>query len=158
MSKGNALRGIAAISFIAVLSLVIAMACGSKSSPTNPYNNNPPPGGGGGGGNTAHSHSIGIAYVAFSPAALTIARGDTVVWTNDDAINHTVTSNTGTALQSGPIASGMTYRHVFATAGVYDYHCSIHTTMHGVVTVQQTNAATKYNGAADNFAASFFYQ
>jgi plastocyanin len=141
MLKYNAFRWIATISLVAVLSLVMAMACGSKGSTTSPYNNNPPPppppgGGGGGGGGTAHSHSVSVMYFAFSPAGITIAHGDTVVWTNNDTITHTVTSNTGTVLNSGGIAPGMTYRHVFATAGVYDYHCSIHTTMHGAITVQ----------------------
>ncbi len=143
MLKGRAFRTIAAISFVAILSLVIAMACGGKSNSTSPYNNNPPPpppgggnGGGGGGGSTAHSYSVSVAYFAFSPAGVSVAHGDTVVWTNNDTITHTVTSNTGAELNSGGIAPGMTYRHVFATAGVFDYHCAIHSTMHGAVTVQ----------------------
>lgn len=41
----------------------------------------------------------------------------------------------GTSFDSGNIAAGGTFQHVFATAGSFPYHCNIHTNMLGSVTV-----------------------
>ncbi len=84
---------------------------------------------------TAHYHAVSIQNFAFSPSALTVSVADTVAWTNNDTTTHTVTSDSGSELGS-TVNQGQTYVHVFAQAGSYPYHCAIHTTMHGSVTVQ----------------------
>jgi plastocyanin len=120
------------------LALVVAGAfitagCGNSSSPTSYNNNNPPPSTP---SPSSHFHNVSIQNFAFSPGSLSISVGDTVKWTNNDSAAHTVTSDTGAELQSSQIGQGGTYQHVFHTAGSFVYHCSIHTTMHGSVTVQ----------------------
>ncbi len=114
----------------------LVSGCGSKGGSAN-YSTNPPP-------TTpppppppasTHLHLVTIQYMAFSPSSLTIPVGDTVQWTNDDAVTHTVTSDTGTELGS-TLAPGTMYQHVFMTAGSFPYHCAIHTYMHGSVTAQ----------------------
>lgn len=105
---------------------VLITGCGNNKS-TNP---NPPPV-----THSSHYHAVSIQGFAFSPAALPIAVGDTVVWTNNDSASHTVTSDTGTEL-AGSLGNGQTYQHIFMTANSFPYHCTIHTTMHGSVTVQ----------------------
>jgi plastocyanin len=47
---------------------------------------------------------------------------------------HTVTFDDGSA-DSGNLAPGSTFDHTFATAGTFAYHCAIHSSMHGTVTV-----------------------
>jgi len=82
------------------------------------------------------TNNITIQDFAFSPLTLTIHAGDTVVWTNQDAMGHTVTSDSGGELNSSTIPGGGTYSHTFAAAGTYSYHCSIHPSMKGTIIVQ----------------------
>jgi plastocyanin len=82
----------------------------------------------------AAGHDVGIANFAFSPNSITIAPGDTVTWTNSDGTTHTVTGNNG-SWGSGNLANGGTYTHQFNETGDFSYHCSIHSSMTGVVHV-----------------------
>jgi plastocyanin len=110
---------------ILISGVLIFGACGSKSKSTN----TPPV------THSANFHDISIANFAFSPGSLTIAAGDTVLWTNNQNVSHTVTSDTGSELAAS-LSSGATYQHIFMTAGNFPYHCTIHPSMHGSVTVQ----------------------
>jgi len=83
---------------------------------------------------SAAGHDVGIASFAFSPNSVTIAPGDTVTWTNSDGTAHTVTGNNGT-WGSGNLANGQTYTHQFNETGDFTYHCTIHSSMTGVVHV-----------------------
>ena len=58
--------------------------------------------------------------------------GDTIIWTNNDSQEHTVTQN---SFDSGIIASGQTFEHTFEEAGEFIYHCSIHPFMTGKVII-----------------------
>jgi plastocyanin len=75
---------------------------------------------------------------AFDPRELSVAVGTTVRWTFADngptgnvPVPHDVV---GDGFQS-PIMTTGTFDHTFATAGTYEYVCSLHPTMTGVVTV-----------------------
>ena len=87
---------------------------------------------GNGGNNTGNT--VSIKNFAFSAASLSVAKGTTVTWTNNDAATHTVTADDG-SFDSGNIAAGATFTHTFTTAGTVAYHCSIHTTMKANVVV-----------------------
>jgi plastocyanin len=76
--------------------------------------------------------TIGNSDVGFVPSSMTIKRGTTVVWTNRDLTNHTVT---GRGWDSGIIAPDGSYRRRFDTTGAFDYSCSIHPTMQGTINV-----------------------
>src|SRR5579862_2894774 len=78
--------------------------------------------------------TVGIKNFAFSPATITVKAGSTVVWTNDDSIQHDVTFNGG-GIVSGAMNHNDTFSHTFPTAGTYHYICSIHPFMHGTVIV-----------------------
>ncbi len=94
------------------------------------------PSGGGGGGGTGSS-SVNIKNFAFDPANLTIKKGTTVTWTNNDNVDHTVTTTSGPeSFDSGNIKPGGTYTHTFNTTGNYSYFCKIHPYMTASVTVQ----------------------
>ncbi len=80
-------------------------------------------------------NEIWIQGMAFEPNTITVAAGTTITWINKDAVNHTVTSNTG-LFDSGMIPKDGTYQHTFSTAGTYPYHCTIHSSMTGTVVVQ----------------------
>ena len=81
---------------------------------------------------------------AFSPSSAQIKVGDTVVWTNEDATPHTVTSGSNGQpdgnFDSSPnlsplMASGQTFEHAFGDAGQYSYYCQLHPNMVGTVSV-----------------------
>jgi plastocyanin len=77
---------------------------------------------------------VAIKDFAFNPATTTASAGNKVTWTNSDTTAHTVTFDDGSA-DSGNLAPGSTFDHTFATAGSFAYHCTIHSQMHGTVTV-----------------------
>lgn len=85
---------------------------------------------------TSGSMNVNIKNLAFSPSSLTINKGLTVVWTNNDNVAHTVTSDSGNELNSPVINPGQTYSHTFNTLGTYNYHCTIHTFMKGSVSAR----------------------
>jgi plastocyanin len=78
--------------------------------------------------------------MSFAPSTLSVSAGTIVTWTNNDAINHTVTSDSG-LFDSGAIPAAAlyvspgTFIYIFSTPGTYSYHCSIHPTMTGTVIV-----------------------
>jgi len=73
--------------------------------------------------------------MAFRPLRVAIAAGTTVVWTNSDAMVHTVTSDDG-RWSSGAIEPGATWRRRFDRPGTYTFHCTPHPFMKGVVVVR----------------------
>ena len=77
---------------------------------------------------------ITIKDFRFMPSSLTVHVGDTVRWTNRGPSMHTTTSNTG-LWDSGTLAVSQTFSFKFTATGVYSYHCNIHPTMTGVITV-----------------------
>ncbi|MEP6464951.1 MAG: cupredoxin family copper-binding protein [Parafilimonas sp.] len=88
---------------------------------------------GNGGGNGA-GNAVSIKNFAFSVSSLSVAKATTVTWTNNDAVTHTVTADDA-SFDSGNIAPGATFSHIFNTAGTVAYHCSIHTSMKANVVI-----------------------
>jgi len=89
-----------------------------------------------------------LADKAFSPDEIKIKSGDSVKWTNNDAMFHTVVSGSGIndpakgkefdSGLSGPNAlttKGKTFTHTFTKAGEFPYFCQLHPTMVGKVEV-----------------------
>ena len=81
------------------------------------------------------STEVSILNFEFNPTQLIVRVGSTVTWTNNDKVIHTVTSDVGSEMNSGPIKPGSTYSHVFDSAGTFIYHCTIHPNMIGNITV-----------------------
>lgn len=77
---------------------------------------------------------VSIDGFAFAPVTLTVAAGTTVTWTNRDEEPHTVAASDG-SFHSPGMGTGATFTHTFATAGTFEYVCSIHPMMHGTVVV-----------------------
>jgi len=84
------------------------------------------------------TNSVTIQNFAFSPANITVKKGTTVTWTNQDSTAHTVTETDGqTGPNSDSIDPGKTFTFTYNTAGTFKYHCSIHSEMTGSVTVTE---------------------
>ena len=82
------------------------------------------------------TNKVTIANMAFGPADITVKKGTSVTWTNQDSIAHTVTENDGKNGPSAPpLNQGQGYSFTFSETGTFHYHCSIHPEMVGTVTV-----------------------
>jgi plastocyanin len=83
------------------------------------------------------TRTVVIQGFSFKPAHITIKRGTRVTWINKDMTTHTATANNG-AFDSGRLRPGQSYSHTFKTAGrTNKYHCEIHHSMMGSVTVKR---------------------
>jgi len=81
-------------------------------------------------------NEISIQNFSFSPASLTVKKGKSVKWINQDSVPHTATENDGKNGPSSPeLAPGQSYSFTFNETGVFHYHCTLHSNMTGVVTV-----------------------
>jgi len=76
----------------------------------------------------------------FAPTTAFVNVGGTVTWTNGTDALHTVTSDTGSELNSPTIAAAKTFTHTFATTGTFAYHCTIHPYAVGKVVVLAAGA------------------
>jgi plastocyanin len=103
------------ISMTAIALLLLPLFVHARSKPT-----------------TVHVNIKGMKY---DPASVTVKAGDTVTWTNADQRDHSVAAADG-SFSSGNIGPGATYSFVFHKAGKFEYSCSLHPRMKGVVIVQ----------------------
>jgi plastocyanin len=76
--------------------------------------------------------AVKMAGLAFAPGTLTVARGATVVFDNDDTAPHTVTARSG-GVDSGVLDPGRQFSTT-VTDG-FDYFCSIHPSMTATIAV-----------------------
>jgi plastocyanin len=82
----------------------------------------------------APSDEVQIVDRIYQPSALTVETGQSVLWHNTTLQPHTVTA-LGGEFDSGPLSGGESFSVMFTNPGTFAYKCTIHPTMHGVVTV-----------------------
>ena len=118
---------------LVVIVLAIA-ACSGTASPTSPAAAPSTAASAQASAGGSGSNAVEIKNTAFNPATITVKAGDKVTWTNNDGFAHTVTLDDN-SVDSGNFNAGSTFDHTFAVAGTFAYHCKIHSSMHGTVTV-----------------------
>lgn len=78
--------------------------------------------------------------IQFSPGSVTVKKGATVEWVNNDSVNHDVTKDTGPGPNfssgSGNMSNGDTYKVTFNSAGTVKYECTVHPGMTGTIVVK----------------------
>lgn len=86
------------------------------------------------------TQAVTIDTFQFKPRDLEIREGTKVVWTNEDDVQHTVTSGTPegrtelfNTLLNG---KGARFEFTFAQAGTYRYFCNRHQHMRGEIVVK----------------------
>jgi plastocyanin len=79
-------------------------------------------------------HRVEIRAMQFTPAELTVSKGDVVEWVNLDAFPHTATA--AGAFDSASIATQGTWRLTAEQAGTFRYVCTLHPTMAGTLIVK----------------------
>jgi len=79
---------------------------------------------------------IGIDKFAYGPKEVTVAPGTRIVWTNHDETPHTVTSNDKSFASKG-LDTDDKFEHTFGREGDFNYLCTVHPFMTGVVHVRK---------------------
>ncbi len=80
-------------------------------------------------------NTVNIQNFAFNPETVTVNKGDTVTWTNNDSATHHIVADDG-SFDLGNQTNGSTVKQKFDASGTFSYHCSIHPTMVGKVIVK----------------------
>lgn len=121
----------------ALLMVLLLGACSSTDAPEDPS-----------------GIEVRVANIAYMPASLDVAVGDTVTWTSEDqGVRHTVTSGepageTVPGVSEGEAAkpdgsfdgalddAGDSFTFTFDTAGSYAYFCEVHPSMTAEINVR----------------------
>jgi plastocyanin len=78
---------------------------------------------------------ISIADFQFTPAEITIAPGESIIWINNDGAPHGLEFPDGSP-SSDLLLPGASYTRPFDKPGTYEYNCSVHPYMTGRVIVR----------------------
>ena len=120
---------------VLLVSSCVGAACGLEISPTIDASATealvPPPAPPG-----PSTIEASVAHFSFAPEAIRVEAGSTVVWTNDDGRDHTITPTHDAGEFGGDLEeSGGALIARFDEPGTFGYFCSIHSHMAGVVIV-----------------------
>ena len=88
--------------------------------------------------NARENQSVMMQNFAYNPATLSVKKGTTVTWTNQDSVDHDVVSEpNGDMFKSELFSEGESYSFTFNSVGTYNYYCSVHPRMKGSITVTE---------------------
>jgi len=79
-------------------------------------------------------HSVVIDGLRYAPETITVKRGETIVWVNNDPFPHTVTAQG--VFDSGEIPAGKVWEYTPRRVGRYAYICTVHPNMKGTLQVE----------------------
>jgi 3',5'-cyclic-AMP phosphodiesterase len=82
------------------------------------------------------ANEIGIDNFSFTPSVLTVKRGTTVTWINNDDVPHLIVNVEQRFKQSAVLDTDQRYRVSLTKPGTYNYFCSLHPKMQGRIVVQ----------------------
>ncbi|CAN5719937.1 hypothetical protein BH23GEM10_BH23GEM10_08200 [soil metagenome] len=78
----------------------------------------------------------GMRNLAYQPARIEVPAGTTIIWQNNDQVEHSVTA-TDRSWDSGVIRPGETWQRTFTEPGTHAFFCTPHPFMTGVIVVRQ---------------------
>ena len=94
----------------------------------------------GGGGTVKSNVEVGMKDIQFDPAEVTVKKGGTITWTNNESVPHDVTKEDGPGPDfssgEGDMQEGDTFGQKFTTPGKIAYLCTVHPQMTGTITVK----------------------
>src|SRR3954468_19707649 len=111
------MRPLALIALVAVA--LVAAGCGgsSKKSSSSTAAGSPP---------AAVPGAISMKGLRFHPNSATVRVGQKVTWTNDDNVDHNLTSTSGAKFMSRAFGHAHTYAFTPRKAGTVTYVCTLH--------------------------------
>jgi plastocyanin len=129
-------RALTALALALAVGLLLTACTGSSSSsstttpaPTSAAASTPSASSGGG-------TTVTISNFAFQPDALTLPPGPaTITVTNEDSTLHSFTLDDGSVSKDVPPGSTVEVKITVPSSGTLGWHCRIHTTMTGTITV-----------------------
>ena len=80
--------------------------------------------------------AVSIIDFGFTPSAISAKVGDVIAFTNTGSKSHTATLDVGHC-GTGTLANGASGGMTFSQAGTYPFHCAIHSSMTGTITVTE---------------------
>ena len=86
-------------------------------------------------GSSAAAATVVMDGTAFQPAAVVVRAGDVVEWVNKDPFPHNVSADAA-GLHSGDLEPERTWRYRAVARGTFEYLCTLHPGMSGVITVK----------------------
>jgi plastocyanin len=96
---------------------------------------------------SAATANVSMTDNVFTPQAVTIKVGDSVMWTNDGATVHTSTGDAPLSRwDSGTVAVGDSFTFAFTAGGTYPYHCTFHQDLGMIGTVKVKIMASPPSG------------
>ncbi|HUL42739.1 MAG TPA: plastocyanin/azurin family copper-binding protein [Bacteroidota bacterium] len=115
---------------LTVIATMVAALIGCNNNPSNSY-------GGSSSGSPPPPNTVVMSGYSFSPSSMTIKKGTTITWKNNDGAIHTSTSDSG-VWDTGDMPNGASKTTTFNTVGTFNYHCTYHQAMGmtGTITVQ----------------------
>jgi plastocyanin len=128
-----------------LLVALVAVGCGSSSksssSTSSSSSSSKKSASSGGAAAPKSSATVQLKNIAFNPTTVTIKKGGTVKWTNDDSVGHDVTKESGPGPKfksgaSGGMKQGDTFQQKFTTPGTIHYLCTVHANMRATVVVK----------------------
>ena len=81
------------------------------------------------------STTISIKDFSFNPKNINIKAGTTITWINEDSLIHDITIDSG--LFNQDLEPGEEFSFTFDEPGIYKYHCNIHPSMTGEITITE---------------------
>jgi plastocyanin len=117
---------------------LVPAACGGDEEEGGGGGQAQPEQAGGGGGKTVE---VSLRDIQFQPDSVTVSKGGTITWTNEETVPHDVTKTGGPGPdfksgEPGGMAEGDTFSHTFDAPGKVEYVCTVHANMRGTVTVK----------------------
>lgn len=77
------------------------------------------------------THEVSVVNGTYSPREITINEGDTITWTNNGTMDHTVTAD-DRSFDSGLLSPGESFSLTFDDSGIFPYYCIPHGAPGGV--------------------------
>jgi plastocyanin len=118
----------------ALLVVVTGMLASCSNNASTTPSSTPPSSGNSAAVNVPYTGGYGSGASSFVPGSVKIPVGGSVAWSNSDSIEHHPTADDGSWNENLP--AGGDAAHTFSTPGTYSYHCSIHPSMTGTITVK----------------------
>jgi plastocyanin len=81
-----------------------------------------------------HVHQVVIRGMQFVPAELVVAKGDVIVWSNEDYVPHTATAPG--VFDSKTIETKRQWRYTAKERGIVPYVCTLHPIMKAKLVVR----------------------
>ncbi len=117
------IKGVSYFFFLLVMLVSCSSPSGEKTGEAGPVIERAP-----------QTHTVEISQMVFSPAEITVKKGDKVTFINHDLVAHDITEESSKAWTSSPLQSQQSWtREVNESA---NYYCSLHPVMKGKIVVE----------------------